>query len=1047
MLKPFSKIAFSALILGGLVLTIPLATFADPGSSGIKKAGTISFQREIRPIFSEHCFTCHGPDTKQRKADIRLDTEEGLKAAGIVAGKPYESDILLRMVHEDPKKVMPPPKVGKNPTKDEIAKVGEWIRQGAKIESHWAFTKVVRPALPEPDKVRPANWAKNPIDRFIALKLAANGMAPSDPASKQMLIRRLSLDLLGLPPTKSDIESFVRDESPDAYNRMVEKYLSSPHYGERLALDWLDSARFADTHGYHLDTARDMTKWREWVINAYNKDLPFDQFTIEQLAGDLLPNPTIDQKIASGFNRNHMITFEGGAIPEEYLNNYIIDRVNTTTTVWLGMSVACAQCHNHKYDPITQSDYYRLYAFFNRLPESGIGAVGNSAPLLETPTNDQSLELAKLDGQIAKREEELKNLAKSMDADFDKWLSGIARRNGPIWTLVSPEKAESNKGSKLKIGADKIIQVSGANPPSDSHLLTWKAGRSPSGILVELLPSAETTKLLGRSPNGNVVMTGAKLDMVGPDGKPISIPLKAVYASRSQNDYPATNLLKGNGKGWGIFPEVNKPHRLILDFEKARDVPNDTRFQLSLSYESPYGSHTASRFSMRTTDLPGASTFGAFPEGLDFTEPTWAVKPTEVQRNKLREWFVALSPGESGKVRVEMESLRKKRDELLKSFPTTMVMQDMTKPRETFVRIRGAYDKKGEKVEAGVPEILSPLPKGAPDNRLGLAKWLVSRENPLVARVYVNRIWQMLMGAGLVRTAEEFGSQGEQPTHPELLDWLAAEFMEPSQPSTPVPGIEGKAWSTRGLIRLIVTSEAYKQNSVVSQIGLSKDPENRLLSRASRVRLPAEIIRDQALAASGLLDTRIGGASVNPYQPPGLWEELMSREDSAKFTAQFFVQSKGPDLYRRSMYTFWKRTSPPAALATFDAPDRETCTVRRARTNTPLQALVLLNDPTYVEAARKLAERILLSGIGDAKGVANAFEAILARPPSDKETGVLIKVLEKQRLHFKAHPDAASRLLLVGESPADKSLSPIELAAWTMLSSVILNLDESVNRS
>lgn len=1047
MFNPPSKFAFAVLILGGLVFTIPLAAFADPGFTGARKVGTISFQREIRPIFSEHCFTCHGPDTKQRKGEIRLDTEDGLKSSGIVGGKPDESEVFLRLVHEDPKKVMPPPKVGKSPTKDQIAKVREWIRQGAKFESHWAFTKVVRPTLPEADKIRPAHWAKNPIDRFIALKLAANGLAPSDTASKQILIRRLSLDLMGLPPTKSDIESFLKDESPGAYGRLVDKYLASPHHGERLALDWLDSARFADTHGYHLDTARDMTRWREWVINAYNKDLPFDQFTIQQLAGDLLPNATTEQKIASGFNRNHMITFEGGAIPDEYLNNYIIDRVNTTSTVWLGMSIACAQCHNHKYDPITQSDYYRIYAFFNRLPESGIGAVGNSAPLLETPTIDQAAELAKLDNQIANKESQLKELDKSLEGSFGQWLDGIASRKEPIWTLILPEKTESNSGSILKVAPDKAIQVSGANPPMDTHIITWKTEKSPTGILLEFLPSEEGSKLLGRSSNGNFVMTGAKLEMVGSDGKTVTIPLKAVSASRSQNDYPSTNLLKGDGKGWGIFPEVKKNHRLVLCFEPPINISNDTRLRLSLAYQSPYGSHTAARFKLRATDLPNPSSFGAFPEGLDLLEPTWAAKPSEDQRKKLRAWFLSSSSGEAGKFRAEFDLLKKKRADLAKSFPTTMVMQDMPKPRETFVRIRGAYDKKGEKVEAGVPEILSPLPKGAPDNRLGLARWLVSRENPLVARVYVNRIWQMLMGAGLVRTAEEFGSQGEQPTHPELLDWLAAEFMEPSQQGMEFSGGEVKAWSTRGLIRLIVTSEAYKQNSVVSEIGLTKDPDNRLLSRASRVRLPAEIIRDQALASSGLLDSRIGGASVNPYQPAGLWEELMSREDSAKFTAQFFVQSKGPDLYRRSMYTFWKRTSPPAALATFDAPDRETCTVRRARTNTPLQALVLLNDPTYVEASRKLAERILLSRVGDAKGVSNAFEAVLARVPTEKETVVLIKVLEKQRQHFRANPDAASRLLLVGESRADKSLSPSELASWTMLSSVILNLDESVNRS
>ena len=1046
MLKSFFQTGAVSLILGGLVLAFPFDSFADPGfsrpDSKAGKTGAISFQREIRPIFSEHCFTCHGPDTKQRKADLRLDTADGLKSAGIVAGKPGESDVLSRMVHEDPTKLMPPPKVGKSPTKNQIAKVEEWIRQGAKIESHWSFVKVARPPLPKVGGTPPVAWAQSPIDQFVATKLFANGMAPSDQAQKQILIRRLSLDLLGLPPTKGDMDSFLNDQSPDAYGKLVEKYLASPHHGERLALDWLDSARFADTHGYHLDTARDMTKWREWVINAYNSDLPFDQFTIQQLAGDLLPNATMEQKIASGFNRNHMITFEGGAIPEEYLNNYIIDRVNTTSTVWLGMSIACAQCHNHKYDPITQNDYYRLYAFFNRLPESGIGAVGNSAPLLETPTTDQALELAKLDAQIVRFQEKLNGLMKSNDGDFEKWIAGISARKGPVWTRVVPENIESTNGSNLKIGPDKSIQVSGANPSNDTHIVTWKSDRTPAGILMELLPSGEKPNYLGRSPNGNLVMTRVKLEQNNRDGSWTTLPLKAVFASKSQNDYPANNLLKTDGKGWGIFPEVKKSQRLILDFDKAREIPAGTQFRLSLAYESPYGSHTAARFRLHSTDLSNAVGFGSFPDGLDLVDPNWANKPSAELRKKLQEWYLVQNPGEASKVRDQIEVLMKKRGDLAKGFPTTMVMQDMAKPRETFVRIRGAYDKKGEKVEAGVPEILSPLPMNSPDNRLGLAQWLVSRENPLVSRVYVNRIWQMLMGTGLVRTAEEFGSQGEQPTHPELLDWLAAEFMDPSHPA-----MKGKAWSTRGLIRLIVSSETYKQSSVVSQEGLKKDPENRLLGRASRVRLPGEIIRDQALAASGLLDSRIGGSSVNPYQPAGLWEELMSREDSAKFTAQFFVQSKGPDLYRRSMYTFWKRTSPPAALATFDAPDRETCTVRRARTNTPLQALVLLNDPTYVEASRKLAERILLSKVDDTLGVATAFKAVLAREPSVRETAVLIRVLEKQRANYKTHPEAATRLLLVGESIADKGLSPIELAAWTMLSSVILNLDESVNRS
>ena len=1020
----------------------PSATIAETGPKEPTPKEAISFQREIRPILSEYCFTCHGPDANQRKADLRLDTSEGLLESGIIEGKPQESDLYLRLVHLDPKKVMPQPKLGKTPTKAQVALIGEWIRQGAKTETHWAFTKVKRPPLPQTNNTLPQSWVTHPVDRFLLERLKNSEIIPSPRADKYTLIRRLTLDLLGLPPTHSEIEAFFKDNSPTAYETLVDRLLTSEHHGERLALDWLDAARYADTHGYHLDTARDMTKWREWVIKAYNSDMPYNQFTIEQLAGDLLPNATIDQKIASGFNRNHMITFEGGAIPEEYLNNYIIDRVNTTATVWLGMSIACAQCHDHKYDPITQKDYYRLYAFFNRLPESGIGAVGNSAPLLEVPTNNQKDELVRLDLEIAEWENKGKIKTKKSEEEFATWLSGIKERKNPIWETQIPTKAQSKKGAILAIGKDQSITVSGPNPATDIHQISWKGKTTPTGILLEFLPSPESENRLGRSPNGNMVLTSLKLEMVNQSGQATLVPIKAIHASRSQTTYPVENLLVSGGKGWGIFPEVKMDHKLVLDLGSSRVVSDQDELRLTLGYESPYGGHTAGRFRVKTTDLSSAISYATFPESFNGKDPKWAINPSKEQQKQLLDWYLKSGSKDGSKFQVEIAALKKKRADAAKSFPTAMVMQDMANPRDTFIRIRGAYDKKGDKVVQGVPDVLSPFPADAPNNRLGLAQWLVSRDNPLTARVYVNRIWQLFMGTGLVRTVEEFGSQGEQPSHPEFLDWLAAEFMEPTHPA-----MRGKAWSTRGLIRLIVTSEAYKQSAIVALDNLKKDPDNRLLSRASRLRLPAEIIRDQALAASGLLDRRIGGVSVNPYQPAGLWEELMGREDSAKFTAQFFVQSKGADLYRRSIYTFWKRTSPPAALATFDAPDRETCTVRRARTNTPLQALVLLNDPTYVEASRKLAEKILLSHGGTKERFEYAFQAVLARNPSPKEIEVLTKVLDRQRTHFNAHPEAATGLLRVGDSSFNNTLSPAELATWTILSSVLLNLDEAVNRS
>ncbi len=1035
----------------GLIIAFLLACFfqipssttmAETGSNELNPTGTISFQREIRPILSEYCFTCHGPDAKQRKGDLRLDTSEGLLDSGIVPGKPKESTLYLRLVHLDPKKVMPQPKSGKNPSLTQVALIGEWIRQGAKTETHWAFTKVKRPPLPQTQNSPPQSSPTHPIDRFLLDRIHKSGISPSPRADKNTLIRRLTLDLLGLPPTHLEIETFLKDNSPTAYETLVDRLLSSEHHGERLALDWLDAARYADTHGYHLDTARDMTKWREWVIKAYNSDMPYNQFTIEQLAGDLLPNATIEQKIASGFNRNHMITFEGGAIPEEYLNNYIIDRVNTTATVWLGMSIACAQCHDHKYDPITQKDYYRLYAFFNRLPESGIGAVGNSAPLLEVPTKHQTDELDRLDFEIKERENKLKNQSKKSDGEFATWLSGLKDRKNAIWEAVSPAKTHSKNGAILSPLKDLSITVTGQNPSTDIHHISWPAKATPTGIMVEFLPSPGSENRLGRSPNGNMVLTSLKVEIVNQSGLTQIVPIKAIHASRSQKDYPVENLLSGEGKGWGIFPEVKLDHKVVLDLGKSLVVTDKDELRLSLGYESPFGGHTAGRFRVKTTDLSTPLSYSTFPESFNVTDPKWANNPSKEQQKQLMDWFLTRVSTDGSPLLNEIAGLKKKRAETAKNFPTAMVMQDMATPRDTFIRIRGAYDKKGDKVVQGVPDVLSPLPAGAPNNRLGLAQWLVSPENPLTARVYVNRIWQLIMGTGLVRTVEEFGSQGEQPSHPEFLDWLAAEFMEPTHPA-----MRGKAWSTRGLIRLIVTSEAYKQSAIVSPEVLKKDPDNRLLSRASRIRLPAEIIRDQALAASGLLDLRIGGVSVNPYQPAGLWEELMSREDSAKFTAQFFVQSKGADLYRRSIYTFWKRTSPPAALATFDAPDRETCTVRRARTNTPLQALVLLNDPTYVEASRKLAEKILLRHKETKARFDYAFQAVLARTPTPKEVEILTKVLERQRTHFQAQPEAATSLLGVGDSTSNTSLAAWELATWTILSSVILNLDEAVNRS
>jgi hypothetical protein len=794
----------------GIVATgLLVAALVHPAARG-QAPPTIDFDRQIRPILSENCFTCHGPDEQQRKAKLRLDTRDGatgkLRGSGhaIVPGKPADSEILARILSADEAERMPPAKTQKRLTPAQIELLRQWIAQGAPYAQHWAFVALQRPALPRP---KAAGWARNAVDHFILARLEQEGLRPSMEADRRTLFRRVTLDLTGLPPTPEEVEAFVGDTSGVAYEKVVDRLLNSPHYGERMAIDWLDAARFADTHGYHIDAGRDMTRWREWVIDAFNTNMPFDQFTIEQLAGDMLPGATATQKVASGFNRNHMINFEGGAIPAEYQNAYIVDRVNTTATVWLGLTLNCCQCHDHKYDPFTQKEFYQLYAFFHNVPENGLdGSKGNAAPVLRIPSKEQQLALEKIDRQM--------------------------------------REAEAKKSAEGK---------------------------------------------------------------------------------------------------------------------------------------------------------------------------------------------------------QELAKLRKARAALEARIPSTMVMQEMPQPRDTFMLFRGEYSRKGEKVHAALPAALPPLQKGEPPNRLGLARWLVAPEQPLTSRVIVNRLWQSFFGTGLVKTVEDFGSQGERPSHPELLDWLAVEFMDPLQ--APLGSGGTQRWDVKHIVRLIVTSATYRQSSAVSKDLLARDPENRLLARAPRLRLQAEFIRDQALAISGLLNPQIGGASVSPYQPSGLWQELASRGDSKNWSAQFFVQSHGKDLYRRTMYTFWKRTSPPPQLVTFDAPDREICTVRRSRTNTPLQALVLMNDPTYVEAARNLAERMMRHATAPADRLAFAFRLASAREPSARELAVLTRALERQMERYRHDDKAARKLLAVGESTVDATLAPAELAAYTMIANVILNLDEVVTKS
>jgi hypothetical protein len=1025
----------TAAVLGCYLLPRPPAADAAQGA----KQHPIDFARQIRPILSENCFTCHGPDDEQRKAKLRLDTKDGafkeLRDGGhaVVPGDTKNSVLLQRIQSDDPDEHMPPAKSNKKLTAKQVDLIKQWIEQGAHWSEHWAFVAPKRPPLP---KVKNAGWPRNAIDQFILARLEAEGLSPSPESDRVRLLRRLTFDLTGLPPTPAEVDAFLADTSANAYDKVVERLLNSPHFGERLALDWLDAARYADTHGYHIDSGRDMTRWREWVIDAFNTNLPYDRFILEQLAGDLLPDAKLSQKIASGFNRNHMINFEGGAIPEEYLNAYIVDRVNTTTTVFLGLTAACAQCHDHKYDPITQKEYYQFYAFFNNVPENGLdGSKGNAAPLLKSPTRAQQQQLDKIDAAITNVEKQMLAPMPLVDSAQAKWEQELLDKRPVAWSGVKLHSFKSAGGATLKKLDDDSVLASGTNPATETYTVAFASDlKQITAVRVEALPDKSlAAKGPGRSSNGNIVMTDVRLTAKQADGSTKAVKFKAASASFSQADFPVKNAIDTNPQsGWAIHPEVGKPHYAV--FELAEPLPAaGGELTLALDFQSQFAQHQIGRFRVTATDAKNPHTKSVLPPAIDAILAIAVDQRTVAHKEQLKNYYRQNISTELKALGSELAKLRQERANVEKQIPTTMVMQDMATPRKTYMLTRGEYNKRGEEVKAGVPTVLPPLPQGAPANRLGLARWLIDPSHPLTTRVAVNRFWQMFFATGIVKTQEDFGSQGEQPSHPELLDWLAVEFRE-------------SGWDVKALVRLIVTSATYRQSTRVSKELLAKDPDNRLLARGPRQRLQAEFIRDQALAISGLLNREIGGASVFPYQPKGLWTELSIRADSKNWTAQVYEQSHGKDLYRRSMYTFIKRTSPPPTLSTFDAPDRETCTVRRSRTNTPLQALILLNETTFVEASRKLAERMMTEAKSVDERIVFAFRLATARPPSEKELAILRNIFHKQLEVYRQDPKAALALLAVGESPRNEQLPAAELAAYSIVASVILNLDETITK-
>lgn len=1026
---------------------------------------TSEFTRDILPILAEHCYGCHGPDADARQVDLRLDIPDGAFAQRrdgrrvLVPGRSLESELWQRVSSTDPEHRMPPADSGATLTTVQLERIRTWIDQGAHWQPHWAFQPPRAASLPP---VRDPQAVRSPPDAFVVAGLEARDLRPASAADPRTLLRRLTLGLTGLPPSPQDVEAFVTDSAPDAFERVVDRLLAAPQYGERMAIDWLDAARYADTHGYLFDTERSMWRWRDWVIEAFNHNLPFDQFTIEQLAGDLLPNATRQQQIASGFHRNHIINNEAGATPEEYLVENVLDRVNTTATVWMGLTLQCCQCHDHKYDPLTQREFYELYAFFNNVPELGLdGLNSNARPVMDAPTDRDREELAQLQRQVDEAEQSMQSLdvqisrgqteweASTPQADEQPQLGRIGHwrfdgrvddsdpaRDQSVFEAAAASYADGVLGSALTLDGLGYLNAGDrfAFQRTDAFTLAaWVRPAKKDGRLT----------ILSRMDDADALFRGYALQLV--NGEPalfvvnrfpdnlLQVQSKQALEPNQWSHVAAT--YDGSGKTAGVKLFVNgelQSPGLQLD-TLTEDIATRRPFWIG-------NGHPAAKFNGLIDEVQifervlSAEEIGRLP-GLSIASLV-AVPPDQrnaEQQRRVREHYLEHhAPMAWREAYQAVAQKRKEQDTRRRTVPTVMVMQERGETRETRVLLRGAYNKPGEPVSPGTPAVLSAWNRELPQNRLGLARWLVRPEHPLTARVIVNRIWQMHFGSGLVRTTEDFGVRGEPPSHPELLDWLAVDLVRGD-------------WDLKALQRRIVTSATYRQSSQASPELWELDPENRLLARGARQRLPAELIRDQALAMSGLLTRRIGGPSVKPYQPDGLWREVAFDFSGGNLSAQVYQQDAGEDLFRRGLYTFWKRTSPPPTMLLFDAPDRERCVVRRDRTNTPLQALALMNDPSFVEASRKLAERILdVGGVGPAGRIEYAFLVATARLPTIEELQPLLEILGEQQARFAADPNLAEALLSVGRSPRNTSLKRHELAAYTIVAQVILTLDETI---
>jgi hypothetical protein len=1052
----------------GLVAT--LVGLAPAAFGAAEPLRPISFNRDIRPLIAENCFHCHGPDPASRKAKLRFDREDGFFAARekdgptVVRGKPEESELWKRLIATDPDDVMPPPKEHKELKPEQKALFKRWIAEGAKWEPHWSF---IVPSTPEQPKPKGAAWVRNPIDGFVLARLEAAGLQPAPEADRRTLARRVALDLTGLPPTPEQVEAFVADQAPNAYEKLVDQLLASPRYGEHRARYWLDAARYADTHGLHFDNYREMWPYRDWVINAFNANQPFDQFTIEQIAGDLLPNPTREQQIATGFHRCNMTTNEGGTIAEENLANYARDRVETTSWVWLGLTANCAVCHDHKFDPITQKDFYAMSAYFRNTTQGALdGNIKDTPPILMMPLDADSARWNALPGEIEAGKQAAAQRRKELRGEFDTWLTTA--------TMAEWEAELAKSGAP-----DARLPLAG----------------SPDGTLAgkAIVPTvAEPLAFEDGGPVGKAARLGEKSGFVVPDpdfgdferDKPYAVSCWVKLPKEQGGSAAILGRMDNEAghRGWDLWLQDNEFAAHLInkwpdDALKVRTTggaaKRDVWLHVCLSYDGsakPEGMKIFVDGKQVKTDteaktLKGSTrTTAPFKLGQRKTDANIKsallqdvrlynrqLPASEIARQaatpKVRELLAKEAKDRDAKAKDQLfdmwddtdAKLKEANDKVaalenekktIKERGTVTHIQEEKKDSKAMARIlfRGEYDKPKDQVEPGVFGFLAPLPSDAPKNRLGLARWLVSKDNSLTPRVIVNRFWQELFGTGLVRTSEDLGIMGDAPSHPELLDFLAVEFRN--------------GWDIKKLVKLMVMSATYRQAPVTTPDKIEKDPANRLLSRGPRFRMDAEMVRDYALAASGLLSPRIGGPSVKTYHPDGVWDAVGMREGNTKI----YKRDDGEALYRRSVYWFWKRMAPPASMEILNAPNRETACVRRERTDTPLQALVTLNDPQLVEAARVLAEKAMKAGKDDAERQAFAARRILARPLNAAEAQVVARIHAKLLERYRAKPDEAKALLAVGETKADATLDASALAALTMTCNELLNLDEVLNK-